>query len=206
MSSIIASVPSWIIPTLLVLTSIITLTIILERGWLLMHRINLIEVKDEMQLLEFIRKKKFDDAESFCRLQNHPAYKVALGIIEARNGHIDLKHVSEEIELRQITYLEKYLPSLGSISTVAPLLGLLGTVTGMIRAFRAYAQTASRSSQLVGGLDEALISTAMGLMVAIPALIFFNYFIGRVNTYISETNLLTDMVLKEMAKDANRKK
>jgi biopolymer transport protein ExbB len=202
MSAIISSIPSWLIPTFLIMTSVITLTIILERGWLLMHRINLIEINDEMQLLEFIRKKKFDDAESFCRLQNHPAYKVALGIIEARDGHIDLKHVSEEVGLRQISYLEKYLPSLGSISTVAPLLGLLGTVTGMIRAFRAYAQTASRSSQLVGGLDEALISTAMGLMVAIPALIFYNYFIGRVNTYINETNLLTDMVLKEM----NRKK
>jgi biopolymer transport protein ExbB len=180
------------------------LTIILERGWLLMHRINLIEINDEMQLLDFLRKKKFEDAESFCRLQNHPAYKVALGIIEARDGHIDLKHVSEEVGLKQISYLEKYLPSLGSISTVAPLLGLLGTVTGMIRAFRAYAQTASRSSQLVGGLDEALISTAMGLMVAIPALIFYNYFIGRVNTYINETNLLTDMVLKEMNREMNR--
>jgi len=163
-----------------------------------MHRINLIEINDTQQLLELIRKKKFDDAESFCRLQNHPAYKVALGIIDARSGHIDLKHVSEEVGLRQITLMEKYLPTLGSISTVAPLLGLLGTVTGMIRAFRAYAETASRSTQLVGGLDEALISTAMGLMVAIPALIFYNYYIGRVNGYINETNLLTDMVLKEM--------
>lgn len=169
-----------------------------------MHRINLIEVEDEMRLLELIRKKKYEDAESFCRLQNHPAYKVALGIIEARDGHIDLKHVSEEIGLRQITYMEKYLPSLGSISTVAPLLGLLGTVTGMIRAFRAYAETASRSSQLVGGLDEALISTAMGLIVAIPALIFYNYFLGRVTIYISETNLLTDMVLKEINPDTGK--
>ena len=202
MSAIISSIPSWLVPTFLIMTSVITLTIILERGWLLMHRINLIDINDELQLLEFLRKRKYEDAESFCRLQNHPAYKVALGIIEARDGHIDLKHVSEEVGLKQISYLEKYLPSLGSISTVAPLLGLLGTVTGMIRAFRAYAQTASRSSQLVGGLDEALISTAMGLMVAIPALIFYNYFIGRVNTYINETNLLTDMVLKEM----NRKK
>jgi len=200
MSVIIASIPSWIIPVLLVTTSIITLTIILERGWLLMHKINIIEIEDEMQLLEFIRKKKFEDAESFCRLQNHPAFKVALGIINARDGHIDLKHVSEEVGLKQMTLLEKYLPTLGSISTVAPLLGLLGTVTGMIRAFRAYAQTASRSTQLVGGLDEALISTAMGLMVAIPALIFYNYFSGRVNTYINETNLFTEMVLKEIQK------
>lgn len=202
MSQIIASIPTWLIPALLVTVSIITLTIILERAWLLMHRINLIEIDDEKQLLEFLRKKKYDDAESFCRLQNHPAYKVALGIIEAREGHIDLKHVSEEVGLRQITFLEKYLPTLGSISTVAPLLGLLGTVTGMIRAFRAYGETAARGNQLVGGLDEAMISTAMGLIVAIPALIFYNYFIGRVNTYISETTLLTDMVLTEI----NRKK
>jgi len=169
---------------------------------LLMHKINILDIEDEKKLLEFIRKKKFEDAESFCRLQSHPAYKVALGILESKDGHIDLKHVSEEVGMKQISFLEKYLPTLGSISTVAPLLGLLGTVTGMIRAFRAYALTASRSTQMVGGLDEALISTAMGLIVAIPALIFYNYFLGRVTTYINETSLLADMVLQEL----NRKK
>lgn len=200
MSSVIASIPSWVIPVLILLVSVLTLTIILERGWLLLHRINFLDVDDEKKLIEFIRKKKFDDAESFCRLQSHPGYKVVLGILEARNGQINPKHVAEEYGLKQVSFLEKYLPSLGSISTVAPLLGLLGTVTGMIRAFRAYALTASRSSQMVGGLDEALISTAMGLVVAIPALIFYNYYTGRVNAYINETNLLVDMVTQELGR------
>jgi biopolymer transport protein ExbB len=187
---------------LILIVSIITLTIILERGWLLMHRISLLNIEEEKQLLDFIRKKKFEDAESYCRLQNHPAYKIVLGMLEARSGQLDIRHVAEEVSMKQISLLEKYLPTLGTISTIAPLLGLLGTVTGMIKAFRAYEAAATRSAQLIGGLDEALITTAMGLMVAIPALILYNYYTSRVNTYADESELLIDMVMQEL----NRKK
>jgi len=194
-----ANIPPWFIPLLIILVSVLALTVMLERGWLLMRRIDLLNVPDERQLLEYLRKRKFDDAAAFCRLQNHPAYKVVLSIIESRKSNIHVKSIAQEETMRQLAFLEKYLPTLGTISTIAPLLGLLGTVTGMIKSFRAFEQSAGRNTQLMGGIDEALITTALGLIVAIPSLIMYNYYIRRVNTFAEETDVLTQMVLQELS-------
>jgi len=199
MSAIMAGIPGWVIPIIILAVSIVALTIILERGWLLMHQIDLMEIEDERKLLELIRGKKFNDAEAFCRLQSHPGYKVVLSILQNRDSKISFESLAEEENMRQLIYLEKYLPTLGTISTVSPLLGLLGTVTGMIKSFRSFEQTAAKSSQLMGGIDEALITTALGLVVAIPALIMYNYYIRRVNTYSDETNILVQMVIQELS-------
>lgn len=198
MSAIIQGIPGWLIPSLILFVSVIALTIILERGWTLLRRYSLIDRNEEKELMRFIKAGKFDDAISFCRLRVHPAYAVAAAILEAKDADIDLKAQSEEETMRQVADLEKYLSTLGTISTVAPLLGLLGTVTGMIKSFRAFEQTASRSSELMGGIDEALITTALGLIVAIPALIMYNYFVRRVDTLAQETGILSDMVLDEL--------
>lgn len=195
-----AGIPSWFIPLLILGVSVIALTIILERGWLLMRKIQLLNIDDERELLEFLRNKKYDDALSFCRLQSHPAYKVVLSLIDSRDGQIELKSIAEEETLRQSALMERFLPTLGTISTVAPLLGLLGTVTGMIKSFRSFEESASKSAQLMGGIDEALITTALGLVVAIPALIMYNYYIRRVNTFGEETDILSQMVITELKK------
>ena len=200
MNALMANIPEWFMPTLILLVSILALTVIFERGWLLLRRIQLLDIDDERQLINYIREKKYEEAESFCRMQNHPAYKVVLAILESRGSKINLKSIAEEENLRQTAFLEKYLPTLGTISTIAPLLGLLGTVTGMIKSFRAFEQEAGRSAQLMGGIDEALITTALGLIVAIPALIMYNYYVRRVSTFTEETNVLTDMVIEEFPK------
>ncbi len=195
-----AGIPSWFIPFIILSVSIIAMTVILERGWLLMRKIQLLDIDDERELLGFLRDRKYDDASSFCRLQSHPAYKVVLSLIDSRNGQIELDSIAEEEMLRQTALMEKFLPTLGTISTVAPLLGLLGTVTGMIKSFRSFEESASKSAQLMGGIDEALITTALGLVVAIPALIMYNYYIRRVNTFGEETEILTQMVIQELKK------
>ena len=89
-------------------------------------------------------------------------------------------------ELRHVVHeLERYLNTLGTIAAISPLLGLLGTVTGMIRTFSALtANTAGDPSALAGGISEALITTAAGLMVAIPALIAYRYLRGRVDALV----------------------
>ncbi len=83
--------------------------------------------------------------------------------------------------------LERYLNTLGTIAAVAPLLGLLGTVVGMIKVFaEIMTQGTGNASALAGGISEALITTAAGLSVAIPALAMHRYFIGRVDAIVVE--------------------
>ncbi|MDH5719459.1 MAG: MotA/TolQ/ExbB proton channel family protein [Spirochaetia bacterium] len=201
MSTLIAGIPGWFIPVLILMVSILALTIILERSWTLLKRFELLNLEEERKLIEYLRNKDYENAASFCRTQVHPAYKVVLAMIDSKDTDIDLQAISDEETLRQVNMMEKYLPTLGTISTVSPLLGLLGTVTGMIKSFRAFEDTGSRSMQLMGGIDEALITTALGLIVAIPALIMYNYFVRRVNTLSEESNVMVRMAQEELRKN-----
>ncbi|MCK4262140.1 MotA/TolQ/ExbB proton channel family protein, partial [bacterium] len=100
----------------------------------------------------------------------------------------EIKEVMQEAGQEEIIDLERYLPILGTLVYVAPLLGLLGTVMGMIRVFiqiQAEAEFANAAS-LAGGIWEALITTAAGLAVAIPTLIAYNYFVGWIDTFLMD--------------------
>ena len=208
MSSLFIGIPFWFIPLLILIVSILSLTIILERAWSLVHRIKPIKKEDQDQLIGYIKKKDFNNAISFCRLQQHPAYKVAVAIIEEAGRSketYDLKNISDEASLEQLRDIERYLPSLGTISTVSPLLGLLGTVTGMIKSFSAFENAASQSSQLFGGIDEALVTTAFGLIVAIPSLVMYNSFVKRVGSLVNDINLLSEIIIKILNRSTNRK-
>ncbi len=201
MSSIFAGIPGWFIPIVILIVSILSLTIILERSWILIKKIKPINKKSEEKLLSYIKSRKYEDASSFCRLQSHPAYEVALAILEGRNNAgKSLANIVEESTLVQIKKLERHLSNLGTISTIAPLLGLLGTVTGMIKAFRAFEQVISRNQQLFSGIDEALITTALGLVVAIPSLIMYNFFVRKLDLIIKEMELFSEMMLRILNK------
>lgn len=97
---------------------------------------------------------------------------------------------------RQVSQLRKHLRVLNAVSTVSPLLGLLGTVVGMIMCFNQIATSSAmgKSEQLAGGIGVALITTAGGLFVAIPALILYMYFIGRVDSLVTEMDQLAQRV------------
>lgn len=96
-----------------------------------------------------------------------------------------MKEVVEDAGRHVIHELERYLNTLGTIAAVSPLLGLLGTVTGMIRTFSAITSgVAGDPAALAGGISEALITTEAGLMVAIPALIGYRYLRGRVEALV----------------------
>ena len=102
--------------------------------------------------------------------------------------------------------LERYLNTLGTIAAVAPLLGLLGTVVGMIKVFaQIMAQGTGNASALAGGISEALITTAAGLAVAIPALVMHRYFVGRIDAIVvgleQETIKLMDALHNDERRD-----
>ena len=169
----------------IIFCSVIAMAIIAERFWTLQrHRIlppNLVQ-----QVWHVAREKKFDDA-MLGKLKNSSplGFVLASGLASGNYGREVMKECIEEAG-RQVAHdLERFLNTLGTIASVAPLLGLLGTVTGMIQAFSAIVdQGIGDPTILAGGISVALITTAAGLTVAIPSLVFHRYFERLVDDYI----------------------
>ncbi|MFN2327701.1 MAG: MotA/TolQ/ExbB proton channel family protein [Chromatocurvus sp.] len=110
---------------------------------------------------------------------------LAAGLVNSHHGRDVMKESIEEAAAHVIHELERYLNTLGTIAAVAPLLGLLGTVVGMIRVFaEIMVRGTGNASALAGGISEALITTAAGLTVAIPALVMHRYFTGRIDEIV----------------------
>lgn len=110
---------------------------------------------------------------------------LAAGLANAHHGREVMKDSIEEAAAHVVHELERYLNALGTIAAIAPLLGLLGTVIGMIKVFaEIMVQGTGNASALAGGISEALITTAAGLSVAIPALVMHRYFSGRIDEIV----------------------
>ncbi|MFA0792512.1 MotA/TolQ/ExbB proton channel family protein [Microbulbifer echini] len=109
----------------------------------------------------------------------------AAGLSNSRHGREVMKDSIEETASQVVHELERFLNALGTIAAVAPLIGLLGTVLGMIRVFNAIVlEGTGNAGILAGGISQALITTAAGLIVAIPALMAHRYFQRRVDTIV----------------------
>jgi len=120
--------------------------------------------------------------------QSSPLGRIlAAGLGNAFHGRDVMKESIEEAAGHVVHELERYLNTLGTIAAVTPLLGLLGTVVGMVKVFsEIMAQGTGNASVLAGGISQALITTAAGLTVAIPALVMHRYFVGRIDGIVVE--------------------
>jgi len=195
----IGGLPSSLISAILILISILMLTVALERGYVL-FRANTPLVLDEARtLMQLISGKKLEQAIEFCKGKAHPAYRSIARILENKSTHSDLESLAREEIMYEQNLLERFTSFLGTTTTLAPMLGLLGTVTGMIKAFSAFARAAGKADQLTIGIHEALITTTLGLMIAIPALVFFNLYVKRTNQLMDEAENLAEQVVKELA-------
>ncbi|MBL3556611.1 MULTISPECIES: MotA/TolQ/ExbB proton channel family protein [Marinobacter] len=165
--------------------SILALAIILERFWTLrpsrvtpQHTVN--------ELWRWIKKKELNGRKLKALQASSPMGRIlAGGLMNAKHGREIMKESIEHEASQVIHDLERFLNPLGTVATITPLLGLLGTVIGMIKVF-AEIQLAGvgDAGNLAGGISEALITTASGLSVAIPALICHRYFIRRVDELV----------------------
>jgi biopolymer transport protein ExbB len=127
---------------------------------------------------------------------------LAAGLANANQGREVMKESIEEAASHVVHELERYLNTLGTIAAVAPLLGLLGTVVGMIKVFaEIMAQGTGNASALAGGISEALITTAAGLSVAIPALVMHRYFSGRIDAIVVELEQQTIRLVNALHAD-----
>lgn len=186
---------SWAIDLLLIL-SVFALAVLIDRIWAYRGlRIN------ENRLLERVRsalkRDKSDEALYVCESANNPlADVIKVGI---RNRELPIEDVAELVDgemLRTKTILEKRLSILSTISFIAPLLGLLGTVLGIIRAFRDLAVSGSGGPSVVMmGVAEALVTTVMGILIAIPASIGYNFFLNHVRTFMVRTEVAAKELL-----------
>ena len=137
--------------------------------------------------------------------QSSPLGRIlAAGLGNAYHGRDVMKESIQEAASHVIHELERYLNTLGTIAAVAPLLGLLGTVVGMIKVFaEIMAQGTGNASALAGGISEALITTAAGLSVAIPALVMHRYLTGRIDGIVIELEQETIKLVDALHSEEN---
>ncbi|MBE9563511.1 MAG: MotA/TolQ/ExbB proton channel family protein [Proteobacteria bacterium] len=169
----------------LILCSVLATAIIIERFWFLRKK-NIVPKNLVPQVWKWVKSNKLDK-QKIVILRNHsPLGQIlAAGLVNRNHSRAMMKLSIEEASGQVIHSLEKYLNTLGTIAEISPLLGLLGTITGMIRMFAAIGEVGlGNPLVLSGGLSEALITTAAGLTVAIPAFIFYRYFRSLVDELI----------------------
>jgi biopolymer transport protein ExbB len=176
----------------IILCSVAALAIVGERLWTL-HPQRVMPRGLLQKVWQLVENNQINDKVIAALQQNSPLGRVlAAGLANRHRSREVLMERLEDTGRHVVHELERFLNTLGTIASIAPLLGLLGTVTGIIKAFNAITQGGMGDPRMLsGGISEALITTAAGLLVAIPALIAYRYLRGRV-----------DRIVIEMEKDA----
>jgi biopolymer transport protein ExbB len=171
----------------ILLCSVIALAIFLERLWVLRRSQVLPEVFIR-SVEELLKKGKVAEALYLCQGQASSIARVFLGGLKnAGRGMWLVKEGIEEMGSREAVVLEKHVGALATIANLTPLLGLLGTVSGMIKTFNVISvQGVGNPAPLAGGIAEALITTASGLCVAIPTLVCYRILKDRTETLVFE--------------------
>ena len=189
--------------------SVIALGIIIERFWTLrVPRIAPAGLAG--RVWQQIREGKFGREQLKALREDSPlGYILAAGIANARNGREVMKESIEDAGRHVVHEMERFLSTLGTVAALSPLLGLLGTVLGMIEVFNVIALRGSgEPAALAHGISMALITTATGLVVAIPALFFHRWFSRRIDeltvTMEQEAIRLVDALTAERGTDVVR--
>ena len=171
----------WLMVPIL-LCSIVAAAISVERLWTL-QRARITPKNLLAQVWGALKNNEMDSQRLRDLRASSPLGQVlAAGVASTRRGREVMKEAMEEVAGQVSHDLERYLTSLGVIASISPLLGLLGTVVGMIKVFTALMlEGAGNANVLAGGISQALITTAAGLSVAIPAIMFHRFFLRRVD-------------------------
>jgi biopolymer transport protein ExbB len=169
----------------IILCSVIALAIIGERFWAL-RRNNVVPPGVGQQVEDWSARHELDRRHIEQLRSGSALGKVLAAALINRHRSRDLiKEAVEDTGRHVVHELERFLNTLGTIAGISPLLGLLGTVIGMIKVFSAIlVHGVGDANQLAGGISEALITTAAGLTVAIPSFFFYRYFKGKINAYV----------------------
>ena len=181
--------------------SIATIAIVIERCiYLAWHNCKVAPVAEKVK--EFLQEGKKDEAEkllaSYTRKQTVASILLAL-ITNSKYGENRMERAAESEAQERIRRMENGFNYLTALSSLAPLTGFLGTVSGMIGAFQSIAEATDVNAQLVaGGIYEALITTVFGLIIAIIALVAYNLLIQKIDTFAAETSKAINDLVPEL--------
>lgn len=184
----------------ILLCSILALAVILER-FIYLQKIKLDTKKFMNDVSDSLKRNRAMDAINMCEQAPGPLPNVLkAGILKYDRTRQEIKEAIEDASLHEIPRLERNIGILATIAHISTLLGLLGTVIGMIEVFQKIQEKSAAlnpvtPADLSGGIWQALIATAAGLIVAIPTLTAYNYFVSRVNNFILQMEIsATDLV------------
>lgn len=168
----------------LIYASVLAVAIIVERLWVLRPE-NVVPSGLLAEVNRMVAQGGIT-REACSKLAQHSLLGeiFAAALINANNSREVIKEAVEEAAHVVIHKLDRYMMTLGTIATVAPLLGLLGTVIGMVELFGAFTSTGHDVAQFARGISIALYNTAAGIIVAVPAMIFHRYFRGKIDAFI----------------------
>ncbi|MBU4227443.1 MotA/TolQ/ExbB proton channel family protein [bacterium] len=171
----------------ILICSLAAVTIFFERMFYL-KSIKTKSKKFVLRVKNLVKKGSIEMAISACRKSPTPISKIMLaGLMKFGRGRDEIKEAVEDSANQEIPVLEGNLSTLSTVGNITPLLGLLGTVFGMIKAFNVISiMGVSKPELLAGGISEALLTTAFGLSIAIPTVVIYNYLSHRVDKLIRE--------------------
>lgn len=191
---------------LIILCSVLALAVIIEKLYHL-YRAKIDTEKFMDEITDTLKRNKVMESITMCERTPGPiAHILKAGILKHDRSRQEIKEAIEDAALHEVPRLEKNLSMLATIAHITPLLGLLGTVIGMVEAFRVIQEKASAVNpispgDLAGGIWQALLTTAAGLVVAIPTFVAYNYLVSRVDGFVldmekSTTNLVNILTQK----------
>jgi biopolymer transport protein ExbB len=169
----------------IILASIVAAAIFLERIWSLQAR-RVVPAELTEKVWKWVEQRQVTDKHIHALQQNSPLGKIlAAGLANRHRDRAVINQIIEDTGRHVVHELERFINALGTIASIAPLLGLLGTVLGMIRTFNVIrTEGVGDPAAMAGGIAVALITTAAGLTVAIPALLGYKFLRGRVETLV----------------------
>ena len=144
------------------------------------------------RILDKMRRHQIKEALEICETRKNPISRILkAGILKYDRGRQQIKEAIEDSALYEEPNLEKNMTILATVAHISPLLGLLGTVVGLVRCFQVIQEKSTMfqpvsPGDLAGGIWEALLTTVAGLVVAIPAFVAYNYLVSRINNFILE--------------------
>jgi len=194
----------WPVLVVLLLMSIFSVTIIVDRVRLI-HRFKVNERSFMARLLRMLSEQGQTAALEFCRKYDFPIAAVSAAIISQPGGREAKERAMQHGMQAQVRKLESMVPVLGTVAGTAPFVGLFGTVIGIIKAFASIAANSGGGPEVVSaGIAEALITTACGLLVAIPALIGYNYCIHMTEVLMTDVELLVFDLIEVLCPESKK--
>ena len=187
----------------LLISSILALTIIVDR-FIYFTRVKSQDDSLAPKIVSLIKDSEIKAAIALCETNKSPLSNILIAGLKNTNMP---KEFMQSQSNKELPKLERFISALSTISTVAPLLGLLGTILGMIQSFAVISVVGSgKPTALAGGIANALLTTAAGLIIAIPSVVFYNYFVNTINSRILFMENLSNEVSEYIINSSNNVK